>query len=171
MGGATAQSEAAKKFRSSLFKGLSEPPRSAVAPRKARNSLSFKAPRGVNFKSLWAFERGEHTSGGSPFYTKAILIVCPLFSLAQEAQEKSLAKKKRRRKCFAACARRPTLRALDWRSLFGKSDVKTFIRFALNRSTNQNLKFQTSLDSMIYTEPFLTVISAAFLTISFETAN
>jgi len=51
----------------------------------------------VNFKSLWAFERGEHTSGGSPFYTKAILIVCPLFSLAQEAQEKSLAKKKRHR--------------------------------------------------------------------------
>ena len=28
--------------------------------------------------------------------------------------------------CFAACARRPTLRALDRRSLFEKSDVKTF---------------------------------------------
>lgn len=32
-------------------------------------------------------------------------------------------------------------------------------------------KYQRSLDSMIKIPPFFTVISAAFLTISFETAN
>ena len=109
--------------------------------RLARREIPYRSKRHrrVNAKPR-AWQRGTTQVGGSPDETKAILILCTLFSLAQEAQEKSLAKKKRRRKGFAACARRPTLRALDWRSLFEKSDVKTFIRFALNRSINPNLK-------------------------------
>ena len=89
-----------------------------------------KRHRRVNAKPT-AWQRGTAQVGGSPFYASVILIQCPLFSLAQEAQEKSLAKKKRRRRCFAACARRPTLRALDWRSLFEKSDGKTFLALRL----------------------------------------
>jgi len=51
-----------------------------------------------------------------------ILILYPLFSLAQEAQEKSLAKKKRHGESFAACERRPTLRALDGRKPLKRLD-------------------------------------------------
>jgi hypothetical protein len=79
--------------------------------------------------------------GVFPFYAKAILIVRPLFSLAQEAQEKSLAKKKRRKGDFALCGGRPTLRALDWRSLFEKSDGKTFIALRLKPFDKSKFKF------------------------------
>ena len=49
------------------------------------------------------------------------------FFWQKKRKRKSLAKRKARMRDFAACARRPTLRALDWRSLFEKSDGKTFI--------------------------------------------
>ena len=129
------------KFCSSFFKSSSEPPRSAVAPRKARNSLSFEsATEGVNGKPQ-AWQRGNRTSGGFPFLHKDFLNRLPAFFFGSRgAKKKAWQKRTRRKGGFAACARRPTLRAMDRRSLFEKSDIKTFISFALNRSTNQNLK-------------------------------
>ena len=59
--------ESAEKFWSSFFKSLRYPkaePWSLVATSETLNRS--KAPRGVNFKSRKDFERGEHTSGGSP---------------------------------------------------------------------------------------------------------
>ena len=85
--------------------------------------LSFKAPQRGELRH--SRKRGKTQVGFSPFYAKAILIVYPLFSLAQEAQEKSLAKKKRRKRSFAACERRPTLRALGRRHLLEKRWTKT----------------------------------------------
>ena len=53
------------KFCSSFFKSSSEPPRSAVAPRKARNSLPFEsATEGVNGKPQ-AWQRGGPLAVGS----------------------------------------------------------------------------------------------------------
>ena len=94
--------------------------------RLARRETPYRSKRhrGVNDKPT-ACQRGTAQVGGSPFYAKAFLNACPLFSLAQEAQEKSLAKKKRRKRSFAACARRPTLRALDRRHLLEKRWTKT----------------------------------------------
>jgi hypothetical protein len=64
--------------------------------------------------------------GGSPFYTSIFQIAYPLFSLRPEAQRKKLGKKEHAEKEISPLRRRPTLRALDWRSLFEKSDGKTF---------------------------------------------
>ena len=77
------------KFCSSFFKSSSEPPRSAVALRRGRNSLTLpKRHRGVNDKPQ-AWQRGTAQVGGSPFYTKPFQIDYPLFSLAVEAQMKT----------------------------------------------------------------------------------
>jgi len=46
--------------------------------------------------------------------------------LTLSAQRKKLSKKETPEKNFALCGGRPTLRALDQRSLFEKSDAKTF---------------------------------------------
>jgi len=46
--------------------------------------------------------------------------------LTLSAQRKKLGKKETPEKNFALCGGRPTLRALDQRSLFEKSDAKTF---------------------------------------------
>ena len=133
------------EFRSSLSKGLSEPPRSAVAPRKARNTcfgvfllLAFLLRLLCQKKSGKRFRMSS--SRKIPFYEKQFKIAYPLFSLRPEAQMKTgyaslrresqvihaWQKRTRQKEDFAACARRPTLRALDGRSLFEKSDVKTF---------------------------------------------
>ena len=126
--------EFAGKFRSSLFKGLSEPPRSAVALRRGRNNLILpKRHRRVNAEQCSA--EGNRTSGGFPFLYKQFIIVCPLFSLMQEAQMKTaslrsargrkrrpaLGKKEHAAKGVSRLRARPTLRALDLRSLFEKN--------------------------------------------------
>ena len=91
--------------------------------------------------------------GVFPFYAKAILIVRPLFSLAQEAQEKSLAKKKRRIRHrrvvrlpfyavrFVSPSAEGDQRSARWIGgrFLKKATEKLSSRFALNRSTNQNL--------------------------------
>jgi len=46
--------------------------------------------------------------------------------LTLSAQRKKLGKKETPEKSFALCGGQPTLRALDQRSLFEKSDAKTF---------------------------------------------
>ena len=118
----------AKRFESfaqAFSKACADPTRVRWSP-SADGETPYRSKRHgrVNAKLL-AWQRGTTQVGGSPFYAKAILIVYPLFSLAQEAQEKSLAKKKRRKRSFAACARRPTLRALDQRHLLEKRWTKT----------------------------------------------
>ena len=99
--------------------------RALVAVRRRRNSFYRSKRHGRVNAKLLAWQRGTTQVGGSPFYAKAFLNACPLFSLAQEAQEKSLAKKKRRKRSFAVCGRRPTLRALDRRHLLEKRWTKT----------------------------------------------
>ena len=81
------------------------------------------------------------TSGGCPFLHKRFIIVYPLFSLAVEAQRKKLGKKEHADKEVSPRARGDQTthsverslhcsaereRALDGRSLFEKSDGKTF---------------------------------------------
>ena len=63
------------------------------------------------------------------------------FFWQSKRKRKSLAKRKARIGDFAACARRPTLRALDRRSLL-KKRRKTFNLTAFISPTNQNLKLK-----------------------------
>jgi hypothetical protein len=51
-------------------------------------------------------KRGKTQVGFSPFYTKAILIHYPLFSLALEAQRKKLSKKEDAEREISRLARR-----------------------------------------------------------------
>jgi hypothetical protein len=68
-----------------------------------------------------------------------ILSVCTLFSLAQKAQEKSLAKKKRRRRVsLVATSDQRSARWIGGRFL-KKATEKLSTRFAFNRSLNQNM--------------------------------
>ena len=78
--------------------------------------------------------------GGSPSYAMIFRNLHPLFSLWQKAQRKKLGKKEHAVGRNFASAEATSARALERRSLFAKSDAKTFKRFALNCSTNQNLK-------------------------------
>ena len=126
------------KFCSSFFKSSSEPPRSAVALRRGRNNLILpKRHRGVNAEHCSA--EGNRTSGGFPFLYKQFIIVCPLFSLMQEAQRKKLGKKEHAAKGVSRLRARPTLRALDLRSLFEKSDAKTPPQTRRGAPINRNL--------------------------------
>jgi hypothetical protein len=98
------------KFRSSLFKGLAEPPSPAVAPRKARNTcfgvfllLAFL------LRLLCQKKSGKRikmfSSRRISFYIKQIQIVYPLFSLVPEAQRKKLGKKEHAEKEISPRAR------------------------------------------------------------------
>ena len=96
------------EFRSSLSKGLSEPPRSAVAPRKARNTcfgvflllagcrLRLRAERSEAvfiLRLLCQKKSGKRfkmiSSRRISFYEKRFQIAYPLFSLVPEAQMKT----------------------------------------------------------------------------------
>ena len=83
-----------KSFGSNLFqKGLSEPPRSAVAIRRWRNPLALKsATEGVNVKP-WLDRGGTAQEGGSPYPTMLLLTSIPLFSLTEQAYEVVIALK------------------------------------------------------------------------------
>ena len=61
-------------------------------------------------------------------YAEHILSSLSAFFFGTRGARKKLGKKETPRLCFAACARRPTLRALDRRLLFKKSNAKTFDR-------------------------------------------
>ena len=76
--------------------------------------------------SPWLDRGGTAQVGGSPLSHIVFLVSLPLFSLTPSAQRKKLSKKETPKNYFAICGWRPTLRALDQRSLFEKSDVKTF---------------------------------------------
>jgi hypothetical protein len=98
------------EFRSSLSKGLSEPPRSAVAPRKARNTcfgvfllLAFLLRLLCQKKSGKRFRMSS--SRKIPFYEKQFKIAYPLFSLRPEAQRKKLGKKEHAEKEISPRAR------------------------------------------------------------------
>ena len=91
---------------------------------RAKYPLSFKAPRGVNAKPL-AWQRGTHKRGFPFRYEDYINPLSAFFFDARGAKKKAW-QKRTRPKRISPLRRRPTLRALDWRSLFEKSDVKTF---------------------------------------------
>ena len=76
--------------------------------------------------SQWLDRGGTAQVGGSPLSHIVFLVSLPLFSLTPSAQRKKLSKKETPKNYFAICGWRPPLRALDRRSLFEKSDVKTF---------------------------------------------
>ena len=78
------------KFCSSFFKSSSEPPRSAVALRRGRNSfIRPKRHRRVNFRRRR--KEGNRTSGGFPFLHKAFLNCLPAFFFGSRgANENSL---------------------------------------------------------------------------------
>ena len=106
---------------------------------RAKSLYPSKAPPKGECRAS-ARQRGTAQVGGSPYTIRQKQTLCPLFSLTPKAQMKTgyaalrrkslrdsrLAKKKCRKRNFARCDERPTLRALDRRSLFEKSDVKTF---------------------------------------------
>ena len=79
-----------------------------------------KAPRGVNANPI-GFAEGNTQVGVPLLLHRQILFLYPLFSLTQEAQRKKLGKKEMPQENFAPCEARPTLRALDGRSLFEKA--------------------------------------------------
>ena len=112
------------EFRSSLSKGLSEPPRSAVAPRKARNTcfgvflllagcrLRLRAERSEAvfiLRLLCQKKSGKRLKMSSSrrisFYEKRFQIAYPLFSLVPEAQRKKLGKKEHAEKEISPRAR------------------------------------------------------------------
>ena len=145
------QRVAAEKFSPAFFKRRRSQGRGAlVAPRKARNNLrhflllAFLLCLVYQKKSEKRLKIALCRKVFSTFKPSKLII--RFFLWYQRRKEKSLAKKKTPWICFAPCEARPTLRALDGRSLFEKSDGKTFISFALivaNISTNQNLKLNT----------------------------
>ena len=112
-------------------------------PQRRNNLILPKRHRRVNAEQCSA--EGNRTSGGFPFLSKQFIIVCPLFSLMQEAQRKKLGKKEHAAKGVSRLRARPTLRALDLRSLFEKSDTKTSRQTTLNSPINQNLKLKSDL--------------------------
>ena len=140
------------KFRSSLFKGLAEPPSSAVAPRKARNSFILpKRHRRVNFRQRR--KEGNRTSGGFPLYNKANLnFMSAFFFETKGAKKKAWQKRTRRKIGFAACARRPTLRALDQRELLEKLD-QNFQQ--TRREVTYKSKFELQITSSNYRSALL----------------
>ena len=79
--------------------------------------------------SRWLGRGGTAQVGGSPYPIRLLLIYHSLFSLTPSAQRKKLSKKETPENYFAICGWRPTLRALDRRSLFEKSNAKTFNKF------------------------------------------
>ena len=123
-------------FRSSLFKGLAEPPRSAVASAEANHSfrrvlfcqafsLRLLPQRKKRIKTVEKHRIGRGTPHlcGSPNPSVALFKAGGI-SPSAEGDRRTRA---------------------GTRSLFAKSDAKTFKRFALNCSTNQNLKEKQTL--------------------------
>ena len=118
-----------------------------VAPRKARNKSTASSFLPSFF--LCAFGTKEKSGHWKkldftyrkrlyfPFVIKAILSAFRFSFDTRGAKEKLT--KENAAGYFARCDGRPTLRALDQRSLFEKSDVKTFKSFALNSPINCNL--------------------------------
>ena len=118
-----------------------------VAPRKARNKSTASSFLPSFF--LCAFGTKEKSGHWKkldftyrkrlyfPFVIKAILSAFRFSFDTRGAKEKLT--KENAAGYFARCDGRPTLRALDQRSLFEKSDVKTFKSFALNSPININL--------------------------------
>ena len=86
--------------------------------------------------SPWLDRGGTAQVGGSPLSHIVFLVSLPLFSLTPSAKIKKLSKKETPKNYFAICGWRPTLRALDQRSLFEKSDVKTFNKLPALREAN-----------------------------------
>ena len=132
------------KFRSSLFKGLSEPPRSAVALRRGRNSLIVRKRHRRGEFSPTAKRGGTAQVGGSPFYAKPFQIDYPLFSLAVEAQRKKLGKKEHADKEISPRARGDQ-RSARWMGgrFLKKATEKLSARHrrgVLDPPTNQNSK-------------------------------
>ena len=89
---------------------------------QARNSFILpKRHRRVNFRQRRT--EGNRTSGGFPLCNKANLnFMSAFFFETKGAKKKAWQKRTRRKRGFAACARRPTLRALDQRELLEKLD-------------------------------------------------
>ena len=86
--------------------------------------------------SRWLGRGGTAQVGGSPYLIRLLLNHHSLFSLTPSAQRKKLSKKETPENYFAICGWRPTLRALDRRSLFEKSNAKTFNKLTALRKAN-----------------------------------